>query len=109
MLRELCVIAIVWTFFGCATEPTVVGRYSNRISAADVQQLKLLVRKDPELDHRLAQLDAIAPERVRVKVGGPNRGREGSRYTTVVAMKRGGKWMFDPKAGVEGEAVVVVH
>jgi len=109
MLRGLCVVAIAWTLFSCATEPTVVGRYSSHLSAADVQQLKLLVRSDRELDHRLTEVDAIAPERVRVKVGGPNRREEGSGYTILVAIKRGGKWMFDPKAAVESEGTVIVH
>jgi hypothetical protein len=109
MLRGLCVTAIAWTLLSCATEPTVVGRYSSHVSAADVQQLKLLVRNDRQLDHRLAQVDAIAPERVRVKVGGPNRGEEGSRYTILVAIKGGGKWIFDPKAAVEAEGTVIVH
>jgi hypothetical protein len=107
MLRGLCVTAIAWTLSNCAAEPTVVGRYSSHVSAADVQQL--LVRNDRQLDHRLAQVDAIAPERVRVKVGGPNRGEESSRYTILVALKRGGKWMFDPKAAVEAEGTVIVH
>jgi hypothetical protein len=107
MLRGLCVTAIAWTLSNCAAEPTVVGRYSSHVSAADVQQL--LVRNDRQLDHRLAQVDAIAPERVRVKVGGPNRGEESSRYTILVALKRGGKWMFDPKAAVEAEGTVTVH
>ena len=109
MLRGLCIVAIAWTLFSCATEPTVVGRYSSHISAADVQQLKFLVRSNRELDHRLAEVDAIAPERVRVKVGGPNRGEEGSNYTYTVAMKRSGKWMFDPKASVETEGTVIGH
>jgi hypothetical protein len=109
MLRPSCVIAIAWTFVSCATEPTIVGHYSSHVSAADVQQLKLLVRSDRELDHRLAEVDAIAPERVRLKVGGPNRGEEGSNYTTLVAMKRCGKWVFDPKAGVETEGTVIAH
>jgi hypothetical protein len=109
MLRGLCVTAIAWTLSNCAAEPTVVGRYSSHVSAADVQQLKLLVRNDRQLDHRLAQVGAIAPERVRVKVGGPNRGEESSRYTILVAIKRGGKWMFDPKAAVEAEGTVTVH
>jgi hypothetical protein len=87
----------------------VVGRYSSDVSAADVQQLKLLVRSDREVDHRLTEVDAIAPERVRVKVGGPNRGEEGSSYTILVAIKRGSKWMFDPKAAVESEGTVIVH
>jgi hypothetical protein len=42
MLRGLCVTAIAWTLSNCAAEPTVVGRYSSHVSAADVQQLKLL-------------------------------------------------------------------
>ena len=109
MLRGLCVTAITWTLSSCAAEPTVVGQYSSHVSAADVQQLKLLVRNDRQLDHRLAQVDAIAPERVRVKVGAPNRGKEGSRYTIFVAIKRGGKWMFDAKAAVEAEGTVIVH
>jgi hypothetical protein len=109
MLRRSCIIAIAWTFISCATEPTIVGRYSSHVSAADVQQLKLLVRSDRELDHRLVQIDAIGPESVRVKVGGPNRGREGSDYTILGAIKRGGKWMFDPKATVEGQRTVIVH
>ena len=109
MLRRLCVIAFSWTLCSCATEPIVVGRYSTHVSAADVEQLKLLVRSDPQLDHRLVQVDAIGPESVRVKVGGPNRGKEGSDYTILGAIKRGGKWMFDPKATVEGERTVIVH
>jgi hypothetical protein len=109
MLRALLFIAVPWMLTACATEPVTIRRYSSDISAADVQQLKLLVRSDPNRDHRLAQLEAIGSDRVRVKVGGPNRGREGSRYTILVAMKRGGRWMFDPKAPVEGEAVVITH
>ena len=109
MLRGLCVTAIAWTLSSCAAEPIVVGPYSSRVSAADVQELKLLVGNDGQLDHRLAQVDAIAPERVRVKVDGPNRGEEGSRYTILVAIKRGGKWMFDPNAAVEAEGTAIVH
>jgi hypothetical protein len=109
MSRELCVIVLASMLFSCATKPTVVGPYSSHVSAADLQQLKLLVRSDPNLDHRLVQVDAISPQRVRVKVGGPNRGEKGSNYTTLGAIKRGGKWKFDPKAGVESEGTVFDH
>ena len=108
MLRGLCVTAI-------AGRSLIALR--SRQSSDGVQATSLLstfsslsfCTNDRQLDHRLAQVDAIAPERVRVKVGGPNRGEEGSRYTILVAIKRGGKWIFDPKAAVEAEGTVIVH
>ena len=95
MKLSLCAI-LVWAVAGCATQTVIVGRYSANISDADVQQLKVLVRSEREIDHRLAQIDAIAPNRIRIKTGGPNRGGEGSRYVISQAVKRNGRWMFDP-------------
>ena len=94
---------------GCVTPTQIVGPYAARLSDIDIQQIKLLISKDPEIDHRVAQIEAVRPNKAWVKVGGPNPSREGSRYTKFRVSKRDGQWITDPNSPVEVEGVVITH
>jgi hypothetical protein len=103
------VLAVSLLLSACAASPQLVGPYPTRFSDADIQQIKLLISKNPDIDHRLARIEAVRSDKAWVKVGGPNRSGEGSRYTRFIVVKRAGKWIVDPHSPVEAEGIVIAH
>jgi hypothetical protein len=77
----------------CATPLQISGPYASRLSQADVQQIKLLVSKEPGLDHRLRRIEAIHSDKVRIQTGGIK--TVGWGYDDFTAYKRGGRWVID--------------
>ena len=87
-------LAVAILFVACVAEPVqVIGRYADRLSDADVQQIKLAASKD--LHGRLRKIEAFRRDTVRVQIGSE------LRYAISTIIKRNGKWLVDESAGVE--------
>jgi hypothetical protein len=92
----------VIAFSGCATPLQIVGPYASRLSAADIQEIKVLVAKQPDTDRRLVELEATRPDKVWVKVGGFDTSG-GSRYNRFIVIRRAGRWIVHPYSPAEIE------
>ncbi len=68
--------------------PRVFGPYATRLSAADVEQIKIASNPSHE---RLTKIEAFRPDRVHVHTGTV------ATWTLVTLSKRGGKWIVDEK------------
>jgi len=97
-------LAVALLLAACAAEPVqVVGLYADRLSDAEIQQIKLAASRD--LHERLRKIEAIRRDKVRVETGSE------SRYTRFTVIKRSGKWLVDQSAGVEAvdQRVIVTY
>jgi hypothetical protein len=97
------VVAIMFLLTACASQPQITGPYASRLSDVDIQQIRLLVLKEPNTDHRLAAIEAIRPDKAWVKVGGLD--SSGARYNRFLVLKRDGKWIVHPYSPAEIELV----
>jgi hypothetical protein len=92
----------------CVTpRPQIVGPYASRLSEADIEQIKLIVRNDRGItDHRISKLDVLRPDKVRVETGGVRTDEIGpeSHYVRFFVVKRNGKWVDAPSLGAEAES-----
>jgi hypothetical protein len=70
------------------------GPYANRLSQADIVQIKALVSKEPDIDHRLKKIEAVGPDKVRIQTGGRTAVDENT-YDDFNANKRAGRWLID--------------
>ena len=96
-------VSMILVLSGCVTPPTqITGRYATRLSNSDLQQIKRLVAGDPKLDHRVAQVDVVTPNRARVKVGGIQ--FHGWSWEIITLIKHRGSWVRDYTAPPEAEA-----
>src|SRR5262249_31006004 len=92
---------------GCVNPPTqVTGRYAAQLSDSDLQQIKRLVASDRKLDHRVAQIEVVAPDRARVKVGGIQ--FHGWSWEIITVIKHPSTWVRDYTAPAEGEAESII-
>lgn len=76
---------------GASATPTdgrVVGPYASRLSAADIEQIKVAANPAGE---RLGEINAIGIDKVNVQAGTE------ATYTRVTLIKHGGKWMVVDK------------
>ena len=91
---RIAVLIIAVFFAGCAAEPVqIAGPYAPRLSALDIQQIKLIASKDSH--ERIRKIDAVRPNKVRVESGSE------TRYVIYTIIKRAGHWRADDSAGVE--------
>ena len=101
------VLSMMLVFSGCVTPPTqITGRYASRLSDSDLQQIKRLVANDPKLDHRVVQIDVVAPDRARVKVGGIQ--FQGWSWEIITVIKHRWSWTRDYSAPAEAEAERII-
>ncbi len=57
-------------------------------------RIKALVSKEPGIDHRLKKIDAVRPDKVRIKTGGRT-AVDSATYNDFNAYKRAGRWVID--------------
>ena len=101
------VLSMMLVFSGCVTPPTqITGRYASRLSDSDLQQIKRLVANDPKLDHRVVQIDVVAPHRARVKVGGIQ--FQGWSWEIITVIKHRWSWTRDYSALAEAKAERII-
>ena len=95
-MRTFIGLLIVATFalVAYARPPQVGGQYANRLSKADVEQIKALVSKEPGIDHRLKAIEAIRPDKVHIQTGGKT-AVDTNTYNDFSVYKRTGKWAID--------------
>jgi hypothetical protein len=70
------------------------GRYANRLSQADLEQIKSVVSKERSVDHRLRKIEAVAIDKVHIRSGGRSAVDE-DKYYEFNANKRAGAWVID--------------
>ena len=87
-------LAVALLLAACVAESVqVIGPYADRLSDADIQQIKLAASKD--LDGRLRKIEAFRRDKVRIQIG-PE-----LRYAISTVIKRNGKRLVNESAGVE--------
>jgi hypothetical protein len=72
----------------------LAGRYANRLSQGDLEQIKSVVSKEPGVDHRLKKIEAVRPDKVQIQTGGRTAVDENT-CNNFNAYKRAGKWVID--------------
>jgi hypothetical protein len=77
-----------------AVSPQISGPYANRLSQGDIQQITALVAKEPGVDHRLKQIEAVHSDQVRIHTGGRT-AVDSATWYDFKAYKRAGKWTID--------------
>jgi hypothetical protein len=70
------------------------GRYANRLSQADLEQIKFVVSKERAVDHRLRKIEGVAIDKVHIQSGGRSAVDE-DKYYEFNAYKRAGAWVID--------------
>jgi hypothetical protein len=75
----------------------VTGPYSNRISSADVSQIKSAVSKVPDISHNLTKIEAIRADLVAIQTR-TRTGVDEDTYYDFKAQKRSGVWKIDPNS-----------
>jgi hypothetical protein len=104
---RLHVFAMMLLLSACATPPPqILGRYARGLSEGDIQQIKLLVSKEPRIDHRLRKLEVIRPDKVEVETGNIEKVGWG-----LVVIKRNGTWSIDRRSGFSAvsDRTIIVH
>jgi hypothetical protein len=88
------ILVIVLFVAGCAAETVqIAGPFAARLSALDIQQIKLVTSKDSH--DRVRRIDAVSATKVRVESGSE------TRYVILTIIKREGQWRIDKSPGVE--------
>jgi hypothetical protein len=72
----------------------VSGPYANRLSQADIAQIKTAVRAERSVPHNVRKIDAVRPDRVAIQTGGRT-GMDSATYYDFNVHKRAGKWTMD--------------
>lgn len=72
----------------------LAGRYANRLSQGDLDQIKSVVSKERTVDHRLRKIQAVAVDKVHIQSGGRSAVDE-DKYYEFNAYKRAGAWAID--------------
>jgi hypothetical protein len=91
----------------CAASLQISGPYVNRLSKADIEQLKALVSKEPGIDHRLKKIEAVRPDKVRIQTGG-RIAVDSATYNDFNVYKRAGRWVIDT-ASIEISVETIVQ
>jgi len=93
-LVRISVAVVAVPLIAYAAPLQISGQYANRLSKADVEQLKALVSKEPGIDHRLKAIEAIRPDKVHIQTGGKT-AVDTNTYNDFSVYKRTGKWAID--------------
>jgi len=72
----------------------VSGPYANRLSQADIAQIKTGVRAERSVPHNVRKIDAVRPDKVAIQAGGRT-GMDSATYYDFNVLKRAGKWIVD--------------
>ena len=91
---RISVAVVAMPLLAYAAPLQISGPYSNRLSKADVEQLKALVSKEPGIDHRLKKIEAVGPDKVRIQTGGKT-AVDTNTYNDFNVYKRAGRWVID--------------
>ena len=90
------VLLILWlTSPGLSALPyELTGRYANRLSQTDLEQIKSVVSKERAVDRRLKKIEAVAADKVQIQSGG-RFAVDQDKYYEFNVFKRAGNWVVD--------------
>jgi hypothetical protein len=90
------ILLMVW--FGSAATTARAGElsgpFANRLSPADVQQIKAAVGSERSISHNIRRIEAVRPDKVAVRTGGRT-GVDSATYYDFTLSHRSGKWVID--------------
>ena len=72
----------------------VSGPYANRLSKADLEQIKSVVSKERAVNHKLRKIEAVAADKVHLQSGG-RIAVDQDKYYEFNMYKRAGAWAID--------------
>ena len=89
-------IAIGFVIFSTslALAGEVSGQYANRLSKADLDQIKSIVSKERAVDNRIKKIDAVAANKVHIQSGG-RFAVDQDKYYEFDIYKKAGSWAID--------------
>jgi len=93
-------IILVWIAFAAfaasanAGSPEIRGPYANRLSKADLEQIKSVVSKERAVNHALKKIEAVAADKVHIQSGG-RFAVDQDKYYEFDVYKRAGAWAID--------------
>ena len=93
-LMRISVAVVAVPLVAYAAPLQISGPYANRLSKADIEQLKVLASKEPGIDHRLKKIEAIRLDKVHIQTGGKT-AVDTATYNDFNVYKRAGKWVID--------------
>jgi hypothetical protein len=70
------------------------GPYANRLSKADLEQIKSVVSKERAVNHTLKKIEAVAADKVHIQSGG-RFAVDQDKYYEFDVYKRAGAWAID--------------
>ena len=86
---------VIWvTPLAISGGPLLSGPDTNRLSKADIEQLKALVAKEPGIDHRLKKIEVVRPDKVHIQTGGRT-AVDSATYNDFNVYKHAGRWVID--------------
>ena len=106
-LVRISVAVIALPLVAYAVPLQISGPYANRLSKTDIEQLKVLVSKEPRIDHRLKKIEAVRPDKVGIRTGGRT-AVDSATYNDFNAYKRAGRWAIDT-ASIEISVETIVQ
>ena len=74
--------------------PPIHGRYANRLSKSDINQIMTAVSKESGIPHNVRTVEAVSPDKVSIQTGGQT-GMGSATYYDFTVSKRSGKWAVD--------------
>jgi hypothetical protein len=91
------VLLILWLTSGemRALPYELTGRYANRLSQTDLDQIKSVVSKERAVDRRVKKIEAVAVDKVHIHSGG-RIAVDQDKYYEFDAYKRAHTWVIDP-------------
>ena len=90
------IVSIVWLLVlaSSAHSGEVSGPYADRLSQADVVQIKAVVSKQSGIPHDVKKIEALGPDKVAIQTGG-RIGMDSATYYDFNVYKRAAKWAID--------------
>ncbi len=93
-LMRISVAVVAVPLVAYAAPFQINGPYANRLSKADIEQLKVLASKEPGIDHRLKKIEAIRLDKVHIQTGGET-AVDTATYNDFNVFNRAGRWVID--------------
>jgi hypothetical protein len=93
-LVRIAVAVVAVPLVAYAAPLPISGPSANRLSKADIEQLKALVSKEPGIDHRLKKIEAVRFDKVHIQTGGKT-AVDTATYNDFNVYKRAGRWAID--------------
>jgi hypothetical protein len=104
-MKRVVTVAAALAVVGCAAQLQIAGPYASQLSQSDIHQITALITPNRDVSHIYTRLEAIGPDKVRVKTGGFAKSHgvwtSDSAADIFTAVKRSGRWVATGEAEVE--------